>query len=59
MFFCMHPEAFWYNPLKEDYIMNEFISKDSSIVVNVDHAEAYIPADSFSEEDKQSSIAPA
>ena len=39
--------------------MNEFISKDSSIVVNVDHAEAYIPADSFSEEDKQSSIASA
>lgn len=37
--------------------MNEFISKDGNIVVNVDHAEAYIPADSFSEEDKQSSIA--
>lgn len=37
--------------------MNEFISKDGNIIVNVDHAEAYIPADNFTEEDKQSSIA--
>ena len=32
---------------------DEFISRDGSIIVNVDHAEAYIPMELF-EEDKES-----
>ena len=37
--------------------MNEFIKRDGKIIVNVEQAEAYIPADMFIEEDKASAIA--
>lgn len=37
--------------------MNEFIKKDGNIIVNCDHAEAYIPADMFDGEDRKSAIA--
>lgn len=37
--------------------MNEFIKKDGNIIVNVDHAEAYIPASMFDNSDRQSAIA--
>lgn len=38
-------------------MMNEFIKKDGNIIVNVDHAEAYIPASMFDNSERQSAIA--
>lgn len=35
-------------------MMNEFIKKDGNIIVNVDHAEAYIPVDMFSTNEESS-----
>lgn len=37
--------------------MNEFIKRDGKIVVNVDHAEAYIPDDVFGSDESAASIA--
>ena len=36
---------------------NEFIKRDGQIIVNVDHAEAYIPADLFVDEENSTAIA--
>lgn len=38
---------------------NEFIRKDDNIIVNTDHAEAYIPEDLFKDEESNSAIATA
>ena len=37
--------------------MNEFIKRDGQIIVNVDHAEAYIPESMFGSEESSASIA--
>ena len=37
--------------------MNEFIKRDGKIILNADHADAYIPADMFSDAENKSAIA--